>query len=209
MWGRKKASEAAAADQAPEPVVVAGPRADGPFDVAEREFVAEEYLDLGAVLVKARPDIEVQLPTEDDVVQAVLVAAEGSAIELRPFAGAKNGGTWNDVRAELQAEVERRGGQWTDVEGPFGHELLAQFPATAPDGTEAVQPARFIGVEGPRWVLRATVLGAAGLESTAEGVLMDVLRDVRVRRGAEPRILRESLPLVIPAGAQLQPDVEA
>lgn len=204
MWGRKKAREGAAAEAAaPEPVTVTGPRADGPFDVLERPIEsAEEYIDLGTLLVKIRPNIEVQLPTENDVVTAVLIATEGSAIELRPFAGNRSGGTWDGVREELRAEVEKRGGAFDEVDGPFGREILAKFPAKAPDGSDAIQPARFIGVEGPRWVVRATILGAAGMESTNDSVFMQILRDVRVRRGEEPRILRETLPLVLPPDAQ-------
>lgn len=205
MWGRKKQG-AAASVEPPLPVEVTGARANGPFDVTERAIDSDQYLDLGSILIKARPDIEIQLPTENDVVTAVLVTSEGSAIELRPFAGSRSGGTWDGVRAEIKDEVERRGGQWNEVDGPFGPELLAQFPAKAPDGSDAVQPARFIGVEGPRWVLRATVLGAAGLESTDEGVFMDVLHEARIRRGDEPRVLRESLPLILPPEAR--PEVE-
>lgn len=211
MFGRKKsgATEAGAAPAAPVRVDVTGPRADGPFDVTERPVdTPAEYLDLGTLLIKMRGDIEVQLPTEDDVVTAVLVASGGSAVELRPFAGARSGGTWDGVRAELVEEVESRGGKHQEIDGPFGPELLAQFPAKAPDGSDAIQPARFIGIEGPRWVLRATILGAAGLESTTDGVFMEVLRDLRVRRGEEPRILRETLPLVLPADAQRIPEEE-
>ncbi|MFS0884576.1 DUF3710 domain-containing protein [Aeromicrobium sp. 179-A 4D2 NHS] len=204
MFGRKnKDAGAPAPAAAPEPVEVTGHRADGPFDVTERPVgSADEYVDLGSLLIRMRPDIEIQLPTEEDVVTAVLVTAEGSAVELRPFAGARSGGTWDGVREELRQQVEERQGTYQEIEGPFGTELLAQFPATAPDGSAAVQPARFIGIEGPRWVVRATILGAAGLESTNEGVFMEVLRDLRVRRGDEPRILRESLPLTLPPDAQ-------
>ena len=52
------------------------------------------------------------------------------------------------------------------------------------------------------------MLGAAGLES-AEDVFIEIVRDVRVRRGDEPRILRESLPLVLPAGARPEPEAQA
>ncbi|WP_313409249.1 DUF3710 domain-containing protein [Aeromicrobium sp.] len=204
MWGRKKnGADAPGQPAAPEPVEVTGARADGPFDVTERPVgPADEYIDLGSLLIRIRPDIEVQLPTEDDVVTAVLVTAQDSAVELRPFAGNRSGGTWDGVRTELREQVEERKGTFTEVDGPFGPEILAQFPATAPDGSAAIQPARFIGIEGPRWVVRATILGAAGLESTNEGVFMEILRDLRVRRGEEPRILRESLPLTLPPDAQ-------
>ena len=75
MWGRKTAgADAAPAPAAPENVEAPGPRADGPFDVTERPNEShDEYVDLGSLLIKMRGDIEVQLPTEDDVVTAVLV----------------------------------------------------------------------------------------------------------------------------------------
>lgn len=204
MWGRKKSAGSAESTSAvPELVEVTGPRADGPFDITERPIEnPDEYLDLGTVVLKVRPGIDVQLPTENDVVTAVLVAAEGSAIELRPFAGNKSGGTWAGVLDDLRGEVEKRKGEFTEVDGPFGAEIVAKFPATGPDGQPAIQPVRFIGVEGPRWVLRATIMGAAALESADAGVLLQILRDVRIRRGDEPRILRESLPLVLPPDAQ-------
>jgi hypothetical protein len=205
MFGRKKsgATESEATPAPAQRVEVTGPRADGPFDLVEFPLESpDEYIDLGTLLLKIRPDIEVQLPTDEDVVTAVLVTSGTSAIELRPFAGARSGGTWDGVRAELRDEVDKRKGTYEEVEGPFGTEVLAQFPATAADGTAAIQPARFIGIEGPRWVVRATILGAAGLESTDDGVFMEILRDLRVRRGEEPRMLRESLPLVLPPDAQ-------
>ncbi|MCL3837318.1 DUF3710 domain-containing protein [Aeromicrobium duanguangcaii] len=209
MFGRKKsgATDSGSASAPVERVEVTGPRADGPFDIVERPLEnPDEYVDLGALLIKMRGDIEVQLPTEDDVVTAVLVTSGGSAVELRPFAGARSGGTWDGVRAELRDEVDKRGGSFEEVEGPFGTEVLAQFPAKDTEGNDAIQPARFIGIEGPRWVVRATILGAAGLESTDEGVFMEILRDLRVRRGEEPRILRESLPLQLPPDAQRIPE---
>ena len=205
MWGRKKSAGQGAPTGQVEPAVVGG-RENGPFEVSERAFEPEEYLDFGSLLIKAIPDIEIQLPTDNDVLTAVLVAHGGSAIELRPFAGSKSAGTWDGVRADLRAEVENKDGKLTEIDGPFGPELMAQFAAAAPDGSAAIQPARFIGVEGPGWVLRATILGEAALESTDEGVLMDIIRQARVRRGDEPRLLRESLPLVLPPDAQRVPD---
>ena len=70
-----------------------------------------------------------------------------------------------------------------------------------PDGEQGFQPSRIVGIEGPRWLLRATFLGDAGLNPSDEGLLMDTLRDVIVVRGAEPRIPREALMLTLPANA--------
>ncbi len=47
-------------------------------------------------------------------------------------------------------------------------------PATTDDGQTGVQPSRIIGVEGPRWMLRATLLGEAALDPD-EHALMGAL----------------------------------
>ena len=79
--------------------------------------------------------------------------------------------------------------------------LAAQVSAFEPQGdTGAHDPTLLI--DGKRWFVFTTGKGLQRLESTDEGVFVEVLRDLRVRRGEEPRMLRESLPLVIPADAQ-------
>lgn len=200
MWGRGKKKSHDGGTQvatSTEPVAVEGVRESGPWDIGERT-PTEEYVDLGSIKLRGREGIAVQLPTDKGAVTAVLVVVEGSAVELRPFAASKSGGDWDEVRDEIVEEIKRRNGEWAEVEGPFGPELLARFPAKDEAGNPAIQPSRIVGIEGPRWVLRATFLGEAGLEVTNDGLLMDVLRDVIVVRGDEPRMLRELLPLRVP-----------
>jgi hypothetical protein len=71
-------------------------------------------------------------------------------------------------------------------------------------------PARFFGVNGPRWFLRG-VLSGPGAERTGSGApsaLEDAFRSVVVVRGNEPMPVREALPLSLPpeAAAQLAAD---
>jgi hypothetical protein len=68
---------------------------------------------------------------------------------------------------------------------------------TTPEGEEVVQPSRIIGIEGPRWMLRATFLGREALEPADDSLLMAALRDVVVVRGEEPRAPRAPLLLRI------------
>jgi hypothetical protein len=74
---------------------------------------------------------------------------------------------------------------------------------TLPDGEKGYQPTRIIGIEGPRWMLRATFLGQEALEPTDDSLLMQALRDVVVVRGDEPRAPREALLITI--GEDLEP----
>ena len=188
-----------------EETVVEGVRHDGPWDSAERSPVADDptYVDLGPLIVHARPGINVQMPTDgngEDIGSVVLVT-DDAALEVRAFAATRSGGLWDEVRDDLILEVERLNGECDQVDGPFGPELRIKVPVDLPDGTKGFQPSRIVGVEGPRWLLRATFLGDAGLNPTDDGLLMESFRDIIVVRGPEPRIPREALLLTLPAGA--------
>jgi hypothetical protein len=65
-------------------------------------------------------------------------------------------------------------------------------------------PARFLGVDGPRWFLRGTITGPAGAGGEAAAALEQAFRDVVVVRGTEPMPVREPLPLTLPAQAAEQ-----
>ena len=186
-------------------------RADGPWDISEKTPEGDpSYIDLGPLLVRARDEFSIQLPAEGEngqIASAVLVA-EDSALELRAFAATRSGGLWDEVRDDLILEVARLNGTCEQVAGPFGDELLVQVPVELPDGEEGFQPSRIVGVEGPRWLLRGTFLGEAGLNPSDEGILMQAFRDVIVVRGDEARIAREALLLTLPDNAVVATDEE-
>ena len=182
-------------------------RARGPWDSAEKSGTAEQgYIDLGSLLVRGQEGLSLQLPADNEEgdIGSVMIVAEDSALELRAFAAARSGGLWDEVRADLVEEVARLGGECTETEGPYGLELKVTVPATTNDGQEGIQPSRIIGVEGPRWMLRATLLGSAALQPE-DHPLTVALADVIVVRGAEPRIAREPLLLTIPPNAIAAP----
>lgn len=186
-------------------------RAGGPWDISERTPAdGEPYVDLGPLIVRGHDDYAIQLPTEgdsEDIGSVVLVTSD-AALELRAFAATRSGGLWDEVRDDLIIEVERLGGHSEQISGPFGNELHIRVPVELPDGEEGFQPSRIVGIEGPRWLLRGTFLGEAGLNPSDEGVLMDALRNVIVVRGDEPRIPREALLLTLPADAVVTSDEE-
>lgn len=204
---RNEQAESASPDveESPEPEAV-GARANGPWDSAEKDVGDDPaYLDFGTLLIRGRPDFNLQLPTDDDqgTIGSVVLVTEHSGLELRAFADARSGGLWDTVRADLEEEVERLEGQAETVDGPFGTELHISVPVTLPDGEAGFQPSRILGIEGPRWMLRATFLGQEALEPNDDGLLMDALRDVVVVRGDEPRAPRDALLITI--GEDLEP----
>lgn len=183
-----------------EPQKVEGPRHLGPWDSAERSPGDDPaYVDLGALQVKVRIGLNLEMPVdENDNIGSVVLITDDGALEIRAFAANKSGGLWDEVRDDLILEVERLNGECEQVEGLFGPELHVRVPVEV-EGEAGFQPSRIVGIEGPRWLLRATFLGAAGLTPSDEGILMDALRDVIVVRGGEPRLLREALLLTPPA----------
>jgi hypothetical protein len=59
-------------------------------------------------------------------------------------------------------------------------------------------PVRFIGVDGPRWFLRAMIVGSAAVESAKAVPFERLLREVVVVRGTEALPSREHVPLRLP-----------
>ena len=197
---REQAAAEAALEENDAETSPADVRAGGPWDSTEKDVTDDpDYLDFGSLLIRGRTDLNLQMPVDDDegTIGSVVLLAEESGLELRAFADARSGGLWDDVRAELHLEAERLGGESEEVAGPFGAEIHVQVPVTLPDGQEGFQPSRVVGIEGPRWMLRATFLGREALEPGHEGLLMQALRDVVVVRGDEPRAPRDPLLLSI------------
>jgi hypothetical protein len=189
-------------------------RSAGPFDSTEVEpetLEAEDRIDLGALVITGMPGMELRLQVDEASgdVQAVLLVLEDSALELRAFAAPKTSGIWTDVRREIAAEATRMGGTASETDGPFGTELILVVPVEDPEGQIFSQTSRVIGVDGPRWLLRATVLGRAAVEPDAAPPMEQSLRNVVVVRGSEPMAPRESLALRLPAGAQAADEEEA
>lgn len=179
-------------------------RSNGPWDEKEADSEAT-YIDLGAIRLPAREGtIQMRLEIEEKTnkVIAATVQLADSAVQLQAFAAPRTAGIWDEIRAEIAASVARQGGQVDDVPGVFGRELLARVPARTPDGKTVLQPARFSGVDGPRWFLRAVFHGAAALDEKKALDLESLVRDVVVVRGAEAMAPRELLPLRLPDNAQ-------
>ena len=176
-------------------------RAAGPWDASERATADDpSYVDLGCLRVRGRSGMEIRLQSdgESDRIGAALIVAGESALELRAFAAPRTPGQWDVVRADIQTEVARMNGDHADADGPFGPELRITIPMTTEDGQAAFQPSRIIGVDGPRWMLRATLLGRSAVEPSDDDPLLDVVRDVVVVRGEQAMMAREALLLVPP-----------
>ena len=179
------------------------PSSAGPFDAEDLDDT-EGRVDLGALVLLPVPGTELQLQVDETSgnVQSVMFAGPEGALELRVFAAPRHGDLWSEVRPQIAADLGRRGGTATEREGRFGTELLCQVPVQRPDGTPATQPSRIIGVNGDRWMLRASLLGRPALEPDGAEEWEDALAQVVVRRGSTAMPVGEPLPVVLPEQAR-------
>ncbi len=188
-------------DSAPDP------QAAGPYDVADvdlDDLDGPTRIDLGSLLLIPTDGREVRLQVDEKTkeIQSVLIAGPDGALELRAFAAARNADLWAQVRPQVVADVVGRGGKTAEREGRFGTELLCERPVQLPDGTSQVQPQRIIGVNGPRWFLRATLLGAPARSAQAGKSWEDMLALVVVRRGTGAMPPGDVLPVALPDQAR-------
>ena len=186
--------EAVEAGQDEVPAVPARP--EGPWDVDDApDDDTVQRLDLGGLRVPVPPGIEVRVDVnaEGEVVAATLVH-QGSSMQVNVFAAPKRSGIWDEVRAEIATSLTDAGGQAKDVDGPHGPELFAAVPVQG----GGAAPARFIGVDGPRWFVRALLTGPAAQDRSVAAPLEQALRSVVVVRGSEAMAVRDPLPLHLP-----------
>ncbi len=192
----QEATEAAADPVASEPVV-------GPFDADDVPDDGLERVDLGSLLMPPEPERELRLQVDEasGQVQSVLLAGPDGAIEIRAFAAPRHGDLWGEVRPQIAADMAQRGGTATEREGRFGPELVCEIAVKRPEGT-MMQNSRILGINGSRWLLRATLLGRPAREVDDSADWEDVLTRVAVRRGDGPMPVGEPLPLALPENAR-------
>lgn len=183
----------------------------GPWDETDAPDDGLPRVDLGSLRLPARPgtELRVDLNQQQKVVGATLRAGD-SLLQVSAFAAPRQGGIWDEVRADLVRNASGQGASLKETEGPFGPELAGTVVTTPPARPEEPspapvrRPARFLGVDGPRWFLRGMITGPAAADPDAAALLESVFRDVVVVRGSGPMAVREQLPLTLPPQAAAQ-----
>jgi uncharacterized protein DUF3710 len=191
---------AQSAAQAADGDETAAARESGPWDVAEPHPELHR-VDLGSLQVPVLEGTEIQLVFAEQQGAWVTVRHQLSELQLQAFAAPKRTGLWDEVRAEIAAEIAGTGGHTVEREGPLGTELLTHAPVEPGRPASGMRPFRFVGVDGPRWFLRGLFVGAAADDPVAAAPLEAVLREVVVVRGDHPMPPRDLLELRLPADA--------
>lgn len=174
----------------------ARPATTGPWDVEDvPDDDAVTRVDLGALRIPARSGFTLRVSMHSSGVGvAALVGTGDGVMQLDVSAAPRTDGVWDEIRESMIDAIKAQGGTASAIDGPFGTEIRGK--AKSPDGK--VAPTRVIGVDGPRWFLRAVVNGPAATDDDRAKTLMDVLRDSVVVRGEEPRPVKDLLPLRVP-----------
>ena len=191
-------------EAAETPTAPGEPRTDGPFDESQVAGDGIARVDLGSLLIAPSEGRELRLQVDESsgTVQAVMLTGQDGALEMQAFAAPRHGDLWGTVRPQIREDITERGGQAEEREGRFGTELVCQVPIKKPDGTVGLQPSRIIGINGDRWMLRASFMGRPALQPESAGEWEDVLAQVVVRRGAVAMAVGEPIPATLPDQAR-------
>ncbi|WNM40413.1 DUF3710 domain-containing protein [Micromonospora halotolerans] len=166
--------------------------ARGPYDLAEAPDAPR--LDLGSLQIPAVPEVEVRVQADPQgVIQQVVLVHGENALQLGVFAAPRSEGIWDEVREEIRQSLFNDGAAAQEVQGEYGTELRARV--RTPDG---ITDLRFVGIDGPRWMVRGVFQGAAATNPDAAGPLAACLDGLVVDRGQEAKPVREPLPLRLP-----------
>ncbi len=183
-------------------------RSDGPFDSEEVELGEDHVtrVDLGSLIVTPWDGLGLQLQVNEATrqVQAVTAVWKNSGLEIALFAAPASGGLAEELREDVVDEAEQAGGNATLAEGPFGTEVRRVLPQEGPGGEQLFHVSRIWFAEGPRWLLRATLLGEAAIgdaDAPLVAPFVELFRNLVVRRGDKPMVPGELISMTLPEAA--------
>jgi hypothetical protein len=162
----------------------------GPFDEADAPDDGIARLNLGSVLLPVPDGAQLQVEMEQPgVVKAVHVVTPSGQMTVNAYAAPRSGGLWESVCAELAEQLKTDGAAVRSAQGEWGQELMASLGDLS---------LRFIGVDGPRWMLRALVAGPHDQAAQAAHGLRVLVRGTVVIRGQQPMPVSLPLPIQLP-----------
>jgi hypothetical protein len=192
-------------DDVPGAEAVAGPgdpgMSGGPWDASEA-YPERDRADFGSLLVPVVPTQQIELATDGQRFIWVTVKSGGSELRVHAFAAPRSGNLWEEVRQEIVGELASAGSAAQETGGPFGPEIFAHVPMEPGAPGTGTRPVRFIGVDGPRWLLRGLIIGPAADGHEPAEPFEETLSDIVVVRGDHPMPPRDMLELRLPPEVQ-------
>jgi hypothetical protein len=162
----------------------------GPFDDEDAPADGLARLDLGSVRIPLPGESQVQVEMDPQgPLRAVHVLTPNARITVGAYAAPRSGELWPEISRELAEQLHGDGARVRRENGEWGIELVAFVNDVL---------LRFVGVDGPRWMLRAVSAGPKETSAKAAEELRDIVRGTVVVRGEQPMPVRTPLPMELP-----------
>jgi hypothetical protein len=163
---------------------------DGPYDEADAPKDNVTRLELGSIKLPVPDGAQLQVEMDPaGAVRAVHLLTPAGQLTVSAFAAPRTGGLWKEVGAELIAQLKEDGARINRENGQWGEEITARNSGVH---------LRFVGVDGPRWLLRGVAAGPEEQAPVVAEALYELLRGTVVARGVQPMPVRTPLPIELP-----------
>jgi Protein of unknown function (DUF3710) len=166
----------------------------GPYDVDDAPEDGVPRLDLGALRVPVTPgssELKVKMNPDGSLNEIYLIIPDLCVITVSVFAAPRSNALWREEWCgDLARDMREKGADVRSLAGAWGQELVVKFPG---------EVLRFLGVDGPRWMLRAVASSPAERMENAAAALYELVRGTVVVRGSIPMPVGMPLPLQLPA----------
>lgn len=162
----------------------------GPYDSEDAPNDDLNRLDLGSLRLPVPDGAQLQVEVDRaGPVRAVHLMTPLGQLTVTAYAAPRSGGLWREVREELVAQLREDAANPLSRDGEWGREIVA---------STAQADLHFLGVEGPRWMLRGVAAGRGEAMGPLTTLLHDVVRQAIVVRGESALPVRSPLPLTLP-----------
>src|SRR5690606_12628562 len=148
-------------------------------------------MDLGSVRVPVPENCQAQVEMDQETgnVRAVHVVTPHGQVPISAYAAPKTSERWPEVCVELAEQLRSDGAIVRQLTGDWGKELSAKMGDVS---------LHFVGVDGPRWMLRGVIAGPQHVSEGAPAQLRALVRETIVVRGSGPMPVRTPLPITLP-----------
>jgi hypothetical protein len=147
-------------------------------------------LDFGSLRLRVPAEARSEADEESRVVRLTTSAGR---IELCVLAAPRSTPLWPKMSTEVAASQRAKGRRVHTEPGEWGDEVLSRAEG---------QLYRYIGKDGPRWMLFGLAIGPEETSVELSETLRDAIRATVVNRGVEPLPLQTALPIGTPGAAR-------
>ncbi|WBB63352.1 DUF3710 domain-containing protein [Streptomyces sp. WMMC500] len=138
----------------------------GPWDISESWSPEVERLDLGSLLVPRISGVDILPYRVDDRIVGAIAKLVGMRFVMQAFQVGSSGKTWSSSRKGITESAIAKGGGAEEANRALGPEVMAILPRL--EGQEP-QVLRFVGCDGPGWILRGIESGIGASSDVIDG----------------------------------------